>query len=78
MNHPVQLSHCSLSCKNRMRSGLTAPSLILSHFFAASRTSLSDLFIQLCASLTAQATMGKLNVFELIPKVDLSIFKTTF
>jgi hypothetical protein len=46
MNHPVQLSHCSLSCKNRMRSGLTAPSLILSHFFAASRTSLSDLFIQ--------------------------------
>jgi hypothetical protein len=50
MNHPVQLSHCSLTCKNRMRSGLTAPSLILSHFFAASRTSLFDLFIQLCAS----------------------------
>jgi hypothetical protein len=42
-----------------MRSGLT---LILSHFFAASRASLSDLFIELCASLTAQATMGKLYI----------------
>jgi hypothetical protein len=53
----VQLPHCSLSCESRMRSGLT---LFLSHFFAASRSTLSDLFIQLCASLTAQATMGKL------------------
>jgi hypothetical protein len=62
----LQLPHCSLSCESRMRSGLT---LILSHCFAASRTSLLDLFIQLCAYLTAQATMGKLylttHFFEL-------------
>jgi hypothetical protein len=36
----LQLPHYSLSCENRMRSGLTAPPLILSHFFAASRTAL--------------------------------------
>jgi hypothetical protein len=53
----VRLPYCSLSCESRMRSGLT---LILSHFFAASRASLLDLFIQLCASLTAQAIMSKL------------------
>jgi hypothetical protein len=56
-----------------MRSGLT---LILSHFFAVSRTSLSDLFIQLCASLTALATMSKLynNVILVIMS---PLFNTT-
>jgi hypothetical protein len=50
-----------------MRSGLT---LILSHFFAASGASLSDLFIQLCASLTAQATrtMGKLYIKTMLKR----------
>jgi hypothetical protein len=60
LNHiRVQLLHCSLSCESWMCSGLT---LVLSHFLAASRTSLSDLFIQLWASLTAQAIMGKLYI----------------
>jgi hypothetical protein len=56
-----------------MRSGLT---LILSHFFAVSRTSLSDFFIQLCASLTALATMSKLynNVILVIMS---PLFNTT-
>jgi hypothetical protein len=36
----IQLLHCSLSCESRMRSDLTAPPLILSHFFAASNLSI--------------------------------------
>jgi hypothetical protein len=58
----VQLPHCSLSCESRMRSGLT---LILSHFFAASRASIGPLYSTL-RILTAQATMGKLYVFSKI------------
>jgi hypothetical protein len=61
----LQLPHCSLSCESRMRSSLT---LILSHFFAASRVSLSDLFIQLCGSLTAQATMRKLYIKTMLKR----------
>jgi hypothetical protein len=55
-----------------MRSGLT---LILSHLFAASRASLSDLFIQLCASLTAQATMGKLYVINYPPETGQPCYR---
>jgi hypothetical protein len=55
-----------------MRNGLT---LVLSHFFAASRTSLSDLFIQLWACLTAQAAMGKLYLSFSVLR---ALFRTQF
>jgi hypothetical protein len=71
MNHPVQLSHCSLSCKNRMRSGLTAPSLILS---LPGPLYLTFLF-NFAHPSQLNLQWASCNIFELIPKVHLSIFK---